>query len=81
MLATEYAKELMVPGDLSPASKRKSMLDREGRTRLTFSKASCLEDHDVAKTALAICHRDEDKTKVGEEARTEEAAMINAAAE
>ena len=79
MLATEYALERMVTGDLSPASKRKSMLDRESRFRL--SKASYVEDHDVAKTALAICHRDEDKTKVGEDARTEEAAMINAAAE
>ena len=79
MLATEYALERMVTGDLSPASKRKSMLDRESRFRL--SNASHLEDHDAAKTALAICHRDEDKTKVGEDARTEEAAMINAAAE
>ena len=42
-----------------------------------------LEDHDTAKVALAICHRNEDKTEdvgEGEDARTEEAAMIKAAA-
>ena len=56
------------------------MLDRDSRIRMsnTFS-ATWVEDHDVAKTALAICHRDEDNG-IGEDARTEEAVMIKAAA-
>ena len=39
-----------------------------------------VEEHDTAKTALAICHRDENKTEGEEDARTEETAMIKAAA-
>ena len=80
MLATENAQERMVSGDLSPRSYRISMADREGRMRVskTFTK-TWVEDHDAAKTALAICHRDEDNG-VGEDAHTEEAAMIKAAA-
>ena len=79
-MATEHAQERMVTGDLSPDSYRKSMLDRDSRVRMsnTFS-ATWVEDHDAAKTALAICHRDEDNG-VGEDARTEEAAMIKTAA-
>ena len=49
----------------------------------TIIPETYLEEDDTAKIALAICHRDEDKTEdvgEGEDARTEEAAMIKAAA-
>ena len=71
-LATKHAQEQIMVGALETTKSRRSVF---GETYL--------EDHDTAKTALAICHRDEDKTEdvgQGEDIRTEEAAMIKAAA-
>ena len=84
-LGTQYATERLVAGDLSPTPTiRESIAGSQHHVRYstTFS-TTYIEDHETAKIALAICHRNEDKTAVGadeEVARTEEAAMINAAA-
>ena len=75
-MGTQYATERLVAGDQSPTDSR-----RHVRISTNFP-TTYIEDHETAKIALAICHRDEDKTadKDKEVARTEEAAMINAAA-
>ena len=81
-LGTQYATERLVAGDLSPTPTiRESIAGSQHHVRYstTFS-TTYIEDHETAKIALAICHRDEDKTADEEIARTEEAAMINAAA-
>ena len=73
-MATKHAQERIMDGDLKTAD--------SVRISTSFGE-TYLEDHDTAKTALAICHRDEDKTEdvgQGEDIRTEEAAMIKAAA-
>ena len=75
-LATKHAQERIMVGDLETVESR-------GHIRRSIFGETYLEDHDTAKTALAICHRDEDKTEdvgQGEDIRTEEAAMIKAAA-
>ena len=62
---------------------RRLQTESRGHIRMSTHHNTYLDDHDTAKVALAICHRNEDKTEdvgEGEDARTEEAAMIKAAA-